>query len=336
MKRKLLHNIGIIKAIMLSGNKVAYMVLIYRILFLIIKPIDIFIWALGSLFKGVSKEPLMIFVVGSHRSGATFISQVVSRLFPFYSIGNFNSLFLKSTYLIHKLFKPDLFKCRGSTYQNYYGQTSGLFEINDAHEVWDQWYGSDHSTIPESLPIHVKKNMFAYFSKLYSSINAPIISKSGRNSLNITQLNNIFDNGFFIVVDRNLEDVVISTLEASNIFKSDEKGWGLKINNPHIHDDENNKIVGAVIQCIKIKNKITEQLREIDSSRYVVVDYKAFCNDTEEQLQLISNALALRYKTTYRVKTCVYSKFKTSSCVDKKLLSEVRKVIHKYSYMIER
>ena len=84
MNTRLLHNIKIIKAIIFSGNRVAYTVLLYRILSLIIKPIDILIATLGGLSASSNNRPMMVFVTGSHRSGATFISQVVSRQLPFY------------------------------------------------------------------------------------------------------------------------------------------------------------------------------------------------------------------------------------------------------------
>jgi hypothetical protein len=336
MRFYLLHKISIIRAIISSGNRVAYLVLLYKVIALIVKPIDALLSVLGVFFKAADNKPSMIFIVGSHRSGATFISQVLAEQFPFYSIGNFNSLFPKSSYLIHKLFKPNVFKCKELVHHNYYGQTAGLFEINDAHEVWDQWYSGDHSTIPENLSIDVKKNMFSYFSKLYSSVGVPIISKSGRNSLNIFQLDSIFDNGFFIVIDRNLEDIVISTLRATSTFKGGRKGWGIKVDDTHICNDNNDQVTSAVIQCIKVKNKIRSQLRKIDKSKYIVVDYKIFCNDTEAQLQLIINAFALVNKFKYKGKICNYPKFKASSCVDKKLINKVQKTIRKYDYMIER
>jgi len=335
MNTRLLHNIKIIKAIIFSGNRVAYTVLLYRILSLIIKPIDILIATLGGLSASSNNRPMMVFVTGSHRSGATFISQVVSRQLPFYSIGNFNSLFTKSGYIFHKLFKPNLFKCRGEVYQNYYGQTSGLLEINDAHEVWDQWYGKDHSIVPEVMTLNDKNKMFSYFSKLYNAVQAPIISKSGRNSLNIVELNSVFTNGFFIVVDRDLEDIVISTLKAGNVFKGKDGGWGLKVNDAIANEHKKNKISNTVIQCIAIKNKINQQLREIDNKSYIVINYKTFCNDTDNQLRLIVNAIEAKNGVRYKVKACNYPKFKAFSHHDKNLVEDVRKAIKKYSYMIE-
>ena len=224
MKIRFLHNIKIIKAIILSGNKIAYTILLYKIFALIIKPIDMLIGLLASFFPSLKATPKMIFVAGSHRSGATFVSQVIAGHFPFYSVNNFNSLFPKSGYVFHKFIKPNLSKYKSKIYQNYYGQTSGLFEINDAHEVWDQWYGGDHSTVPQEMTLIKKNMMFSYFSKLQASVKYPIISKSGRNSLNISRLNSIFNDSFFILVDRELEDIVISTLKAGNIF-NDKDRW---------------------------------------------------------------------------------------------------------------
>lgn len=335
MINRFLHNVKIIKAIILSGNRIAYTILLYKIFALILKPIDILIGLLASFFPSLKVTPKMIFVAGSHRSGATFVSQVIARHLPFYSIGNFNSLFPKSGYLIHKFLKPNLFKYRGRIYQNYYGQTSGLFEINDAHEVWDQWYGGDHSTVPREMTLIKKNMMFSYFSKLQATVKAPIISKSGRNSLNILGLDSIFTDSFFIIVDRDLEDIVISTLKAGNVFDDRDKGWGLKINNTLTKKHINNKVSKAVIQCIELKNKINQQLRAIDKNNYIIINYKEFCNDTGHQLMLIVKAINARFGENYAVKKCSYNKFKAISYPQQELLQKVKQEIKKYRYLID-
>ena len=334
MKTRWLHNANIVMAIALSKNRVAYLTFLYRVFVLILKPIDILISVLGYFFPSTNSEPLMIFVTGSHRSGATFVSQVVSRQFPFYSIGNFNSLFPRSSYIIHKFFMPNLLKCKRSPYKNYYGQTSGLFEINDAHEVWDQWYGKDHSMVPEVLTSDIKSSIFAYFARLYDSVEAPIISKSGRNSLNIKRLNSIFSKCFFIIVDRNLEDIVISTLKAGNVFREGRNGWGLRVNSDVLSEHKQDKVTDTVIQCIKVKNKITQQLREVDDKKYIIVNYEIFCNNASKQLKLINRAIEENHQKKYKIKRCGDQKFKAVSHVDKELAKEVRKAIKKYSYMM--
>ena len=334
-KRRIVHNTNIIIAIVISGNSTAYLVLLYRILSLVLKPFDLMLSLLDRrFFSNTNQLPALVFVVGSHRSGATFVSQVISRSFPFYSVGNFNSLFPRSTYIIHRFIKQKMYNCRNNRYKNYYGQSPGLFEIGDAHEVWDQWYGNDHDTIPAGLTNDIKKDMLDYFSRLHSAVGSTIITKSGRNSLNIVQLSNIFENCFFIVVDRKIEDIVLSTLKASKVFRSNEKGWGLQVNN--LSNNNLSQIDTAVTQCINVRNKINSQLEQIEHNKYIVIDYNSFCNSAASQLALIKRAVEDSHKEKYLIKECINPEFSASKYKgDKKLISAVHQTVQKFSYMID-
>jgi len=335
LKRKILHNANIIMAIVISGNSTAYLVLLYRLISLVLKPLDLILSFLDRrFFLKNNQSPPIVFVVGSHRSGATFVSQVISRSFPFYSVGNFNSLFPRSRHFIHRFIKQKKHNCRSNRYKNYYGQSPGLFEIGDAHEVWDQWYGSDHDSIPAGLTSNIKKDMLDYFTKLYSAVGSTIITKSGRNSLNIVQLSNIFENCFFIVVDRKINDVVLSTLKANKVFRSNEKGWGLHVNN--LTNNNLSHIDATVNQCINVRNKIYSQLNLIDKNKYIVIDYNSFCDSTSSQLELIKRAIEDIHKEEYLIKECINPKFSASQNMsDKKLIEAVQHTVQKFSYMID-
>jgi hypothetical protein len=332
--RKILHSLNIIKAIVISGNSTAYLVLLYRLVSFLTMPFDILFSFFERIFAPKAKKsPPIIFLVGSHRSGATFISQVVSRSFPFYRVGNFNSLFPRSRYFIHRLIKQKIYDSVDHGYENYYGQSPGLFEIGDAHEVWDQWYGADHDTVPEIITNDKRKDMLDYFSKLYSAVGATIISKSGRNSLNIEKLNDIFENCFFIIIDRKIDDIVLSTLKASEVFGSDQKGWGLHVDN--LSNKNLNQIDSTVIQCIKIRNKIFDQLSKLESHKYIVVDYNVFCNSTNSQLEKIKRAIDTSHNENYTIKKSLNSSFSSKPYRgDMKIPDAVHKSVQKHSFMI--
>ena len=113
-------NSSILKAIVLSKNFNAYLVLVYRAISLITRPIDCILHYVENLFinRVLFEEPIVIFVVGSHRSGATFVSQVIGSSFPLYNLGNFNSLFPRSRYIIHKIVRKKIFKSPKNSYSN--------------------------------------------------------------------------------------------------------------------------------------------------------------------------------------------------------------------------
>lgn len=285
-------NVSILKAIVLSKNFNAYLVLLYRAISLITKPIDWMLHVVENLFidRILFKEPIVIFVVGSHRSGATFVSQVIGSCFPLYNLGNFNSLFPRSRYIIHKIIRKKIFKSPKNSYSNYYGQSPGLFEIGDTHEVWDQWYGNNHNSVPDNIDLDIKLDMKNYFSSLYHVANSPIITKCGRNSLTLAMLNEQFKKGLFIIVDRELKDIVLSTLKANKIFNDGRGMWGLHSGSTKV-GTRDNYIDNVVIQCIKVKNKIKEQIDTIDLEKYLVVNYDDFCNEPKACLDAIGSLI---------------------------------------------
>ena len=286
-------NSSILKAIVLSKNFNAYLVLVYRAISLITRPIDCILHYVENLFinRVLFEEPIVIFVVGSHRSGATFVSQVIGSSFPLYNLGNFNSLFPRSRYIIHKIVRKKIVKSPKISYSNYYGQSPSLFEIGDAHEVWDQWYGNNHNSVPDNIDLDIKIDMKNYFSSLYHVAKSPIITKSGRNSLTLTMLNEEFKKGLFVIVDRELKDVVLSTLKANKLFNDERGMWGL-----HAGSTKDSKrtsyIDNVVIQCIEVKNKIKEQIDTIDSKKYLVVNYEDFCNEPKACLDAIGSLIS--------------------------------------------
>ena len=293
MKKEIIkRNVSILKAIVLSKNFNAYLVLLYRAISLITKTIDWMLHVVENLFinRILFKEPIVIFVVGSHRSGATFVSQVIGSSFPLYSLGNFNSLFPRSRYIIHKIIRQKIVKSPKNSYSNYYGQSPGLFEIGDAHEVWDQWYGNDHNSVPDNIDLDIKLDMKNYFSSLSHVVNSPIITKSGRNSLTLAMLNEEFKKGLFVIVDRELKDIVLSTLKANKIFNNESGMWGLHTGSTK-DGTRNNYIDNVVIQCIEVKNNIKEQIDMIDSEKYLVVNYDDFCNEPKACLDAIGSLI---------------------------------------------
>ena len=91
-------------------------------------------------------RPKLVFIVGGHRTGATFLSQVIGNNSGLRTLNNFNSIFPKSSFIIFKLIS-DIYRSYYSVNKEFLWTTWGLFEISDVHEVWDKWYGSDHDVV---------------------------------------------------------------------------------------------------------------------------------------------------------------------------------------------
>lgn len=313
----------IFSQIIFSFNSAAYYVLWLKFLQIVFMPIDV-LFALieKSRIKIKSdKEIPIIFVVGIQRTGSTLVSQFIEKTFSFFPIGNFNTIFKRSTHYVHNRL-TGFYKPNGS-YKNFYGISKGLFSIGDSYEVWDKWFGKNHYVLPPSVNENKIKNLNEYFTRLYTAYNRPILTKNNRNSLLIPIFRKVFKNGFYIVVKRDPVAVIKSTLKASkDFFGKDNMLWGLYPNKEFDTNDYENLIEAATVQFLMLDKLLNDQINELNKDSYLIVDYDEFC---ENPLQFQKNLIdKLKSKSEYNLKNIIYSdvSFNTSKRLSKLQIDE--------------
>ncbi len=271
--RKLYYLINIIK----SKNTIAYSILIYEILRLILLPLNFFLYLIEILFfkKKKNKNVPIIFVVGLHRSGATYVAQVLLRKLNIYGLNNINNIFNKSPIIITKLLRNLLINIQNyGLLKNYYGQTKNIFDVNDNHQVWDQWFGSDHDYI-ENHYLDKATGINEYFASIFNIIKKPILTKNGRNIFAIEKLNNLFDKSLFIIVNRDIEKILISTKSATKLFFNNRYSWGLKIDK---------KLTDDVDQIYAIQNSLKKTIAKLNLNKVYQVNYEDFLDENKQKV----------------------------------------------------
>ena len=326
-------NIHILKAILGSRNYTAYYILWVRFLRLLLSPLDFVLQILEKLFLGKSTKsnPKMIFVVGPHRSGTTFISQAIADSLPFYALGNFNSIFFRSKYFIHKLFRRYHRSSVQGKYKNFYGVSAGLFGMGDAHEVWDQWYGDDHSTVPEILTEEQTEDLQTYFSYLSAAVGKPIIIKSGRNSMFIGKLSSCFPDALFVVVNRDMEYIVQSTIKANEYFFGEQIAmWGLRPDFSFNPDNYDSFLEAVCQQCLQVQARIEEQLSLVPKDRCIKIPYSDFCADPKKYIAKVHNYVTGQMSIDVNPPPDLPKTFiKSRGAGDTKLLTEISDMLRR-------
>jgi hypothetical protein len=308
----------IFSKIIFSFNSAAYHVLWLKFLQIVFIPVDVLCVLIEKSRVKVKtdQEIPIIFVVGIQRTGSTLVSQFIEKTFPFFPVGNFNAIFKRSTYYIHKRFAR-FYKSNGS-YKNFYGISKGLFSIGDCYEVWDKWFGKNHYILPASVNENAIRDLNEYFTRLYTSYNRPILTKNNRNSLLIPTFRKVFNNGFYIVVKRDPVAVIKSTLKASkDFFGKDTMLWGLYPNKEFDTKNYENLTEAATVQFLMLDKLLNEQIQDLNKDSYLVVDYDEFC---ENPLQFQKNLIdKLKSKSKYNLNNVIYSNasFKTSKRLNK-------------------
>ena len=181
----------IIISILKSGKSAAYYALLIKCLGLAMWPIDALLSILEKVF--LPKERVasgsIVFVVGIHRTGSTYVSQVLSDVMDVIPIGNFFSVFPRSKYFI-QFFGKAFFSFRKpqTSKQNYYGISKGFYSIGDVYEVWDKWFGSDHYNIPNELTPKKKTELMDYFYWVEKAWGKTLLCKNNYRQVNFRSL----------------------------------------------------------------------------------------------------------------------------------------------------
>ena len=265
--------------IIFSVNSAAYYVLWLKFLQIVLSPIDLlFSWIERLRSKEeIEKNIPVIFVVGIQRTGSTLVSQFIEKTFDFFPIGNFNSIFKRSAFYLHRWFSKS-YKTPRKSYKNFYGISKGFFSIGDCYELWDKWFGGNHYVIPEKISEKKQDDLKNYFTSLYAAYRKPILTKNNRNSLLLPVFEENFDNAFYVIVKRDPVAVIRSTIKASKDFFGDDRFlWGLYPSENFDTDNYENIIEAATVQFLMLDKILNEQIEKLQDDTYLLIDYNEFC-----------------------------------------------------------
>ena len=257
----------IILGCLFSFKPTAYITLIYRTISIILKPLDILLSYLDNLLIGnITKleEPKLIFIIGIHRSGATFFGQKFSMLSFYDNLSNFQLIF-KRTAFISYLLKINI---KRIFFQNFYGQTFRLSDISDLNEFWNYHLKIKDNEFINSK-IMINNSLKFYLKKYYSYTKKPIVIKSGRNIFIIKKLYDQFPKSFFIFIDRRNKDIDKSIIKTKSVFFNYD--WGLKIKN-----DKKFNNYSISKKNILLKKVISNQIRLLNKKRYMKIKFEDF------------------------------------------------------------
>jgi hypothetical protein len=324
--------INILVALMASKNPIGYVIIIRKALSVILAPLDIVLAFIERLCAPSQKlhTPRLVFIIGGHRTGATFISQVIANHNNLRSLNNFNSLFSKSNFLLFTLISNFSSTKPLANIKNFYGQSWGLLEISDVHEVWDKWYGIDHDTAPKNLSEDIKQDLKLYFSGLSQAYGKPIIIKNGRNSLMVRQLAAVFPEALFVLVERSIEDVALSTLSANKVFGRKEDVWGLRPKKIQNLDGNLTEVEKVVKNLIALNSEITEQLEAVSKKNIFKINYSEFCIEPEKKLENLYDWISKRFGVTLNVDIEIPKSLEIRKNDNQKQRKEIRKAISRF------
>ncbi|WP_298504543.1 sulfotransferase [uncultured Maribacter sp.] len=281
--------IGLLKRMLLSGNKTAYFILLREFCAKLAVPFDLLLRNSEKRKLNESQDSSLpiILVLGGSRSGTTLLYQTLERYLNVSYISNCIAFFINSPISAFKLFHRLIPKAAKSS-QSYFGSVQGFGGPNDAFFLWNRWLGDDRNYAPEDISEESKVEMRAFFNSWLRTTKKPFLNKNNRNSLCAPMFDKIFPNIFFVEIYRNPVFVAQSIiLSRRTVQGSDKIGWGLLSKDSEINDDSLAYIDDICQQVYEVDQLLAKNRAKIDPKKYVRVSYEDFCENPSAIIELV-------------------------------------------------
>ncbi len=165
-----------------------------------------------------------VFVVGPPRSGTTLVSQVLLATFGLGRMTNAMGRFYRAPFFVGLLTKPFLDLGANNVFISRYGRTPGLAGPSEAGAFWDRWFGRHDLADPKSSA-SIAGSMRRAVGALTRLYGVPMLFKNTYNSFRIPRLSDVFPEGLFVHVHRDVTANAASLLRGRIEVLGDEKAW---------------------------------------------------------------------------------------------------------------
>lgn len=301
--------VGLLVRMLKSGNKAAYFTLFREGISLLLTPID---WMLApserkKLGKGLKSDFPLILILGGSRSGTTLLYQTLSQYLPVSYFNNLGAAFPRSPITGGLMFNKFLRKSKNN-FTNYYGSVSGFNGPNDGFHIWNRWFGHDRNHIPDNISPEVLNDLGNFINTWHAYFKKPLLNKNNRNSLCISEFEKATKgNVYYVVIKRDPVYVVQSLIQSRETVQGDKRvGWGLGANesfDPLLVENDPYFYVDEICeQVFAVNNELSDELEQVDPSRYIQVSYEDFCQNPSAIVQEVSQRVFGKYLAENSVK----------------------------------
>ena len=219
--------------------------------------------------------PPCLMIVSPPRSGSTIAYQVLTRVIPCVYISNFHFLF--PNYASFYLSRKNLFGINLSEFNNFYGYTSCIHDVNEGNEIIEKIFRR------ESNVKWIRKKFIKFLEVMRATCGHPLIFKNVRAYVHLALLHQAVPEIVFLRIRRNLEQIVQSVLKAYY-----ELGTFHPIPEVLANRKINDAIEFAVYQIIEIERIIDIQKNRINQSTWLEWSYEELCSDPWPMIENIA------------------------------------------------
>ena len=263
----------------------------------LLTPLNYLLNPLENLYLNINdldylKSSPPVFIIGPPRSGTTVLYQLLCKHFNFGYTNNFVADWYNIPITATRLY--NIFSSQTSSIEltSNFGKSSNLYGPNEFGKFWYRWFSKTHELIDNYPLIENKLRLeIAGLTKIHQK---PMLFKNVINSMRINVLSQIFDNSIFIVLNRENLDIAQSILNARiELYNNKNHSWSV-ITSALQTDPEIPYYKQIVNQIRGVTSNINLARKNIGDNKFIFVDYKELCNNTDQVLKSIHSQLNTR------------------------------------------
>ena len=263
----------------------------------LLTPLNYLLNPLENLYLNINdldylKSSPPVFIIGPPRSGTTVLYQLLCKHFNFGYTNNFVADWYNIPITATRLY--NIFSSQTSSIEltSNFGKSSNLYGPNEFGKFWYRWFSKTHE-LKDNYPL-IENKLRLEIAGLTKIHQKPMLFKNVINSMRINVLSQIFDNSIFIVLNRDNLDIAQSILNARiELYNNKNHSWSV-ITSALQTDPEIPYYKQIVHQIRGVTSNINLARKNIGDNKFIFVDYKELCNNTDQVLKSIHSQLNTR------------------------------------------
>jgi hypothetical protein len=242
--------------------------------------------------------PNPIFILGSPRTGSTFLYQVMADIFELPFISNLTNTYFAENPIVGLALQRSM-DVR-MKYQSNFGKIQGELQPSEGSAVITRWFGGNQPSQTEST--HIIDGQEEHFLETLAAVEwlyseHPLLIKNAWNCFRVPYLSGVLKNARFVWIRRDIAATAESDLEARYITKgSAALTWNSATPSNWRQLQQLPAYQQVVENQFEFNKAIKNSLMEYAKGRYIEVWYEDLVRAPAEELRKVGDFLQLKQK----------------------------------------
>ena len=243
------------------------------------------------------EESPVVFILGSPRTGSTFLYLAMLHAFSFTYFSNLANDAFPTRPVIEMALRSQLTDSLEISLESRYGKTQGLLRPSEASFIWRNWYGGEHPSQAKSSEIirGKRSHMLKTLASCTQITRTPIVIKNAWNCFRIQSLSRLLPRSFFIWIRRDIVSSSSSDLSARYAVQKSPNVWNSATPSNWLQLRTRPYWEQVVENQYEFNTAIRDDLEEYAGERSLAVWYEDLRSDPDGVLGEIGSSLTSHF-----------------------------------------